>query len=177
MICKMWSHISVITFCQPHNRMFQSFKLSFLSIIKVISLRCLVSKAHGYFSKSTGESLSWILSSISNKSCCTTSCCSQQSVTFAFFFEDRVKGWSFWCFSIEVKLLQGYKIGQTPWVNRFREKMLLTHSSEFADSWTIFILSSFDQIRPGIPLWLILGKTKEANLCWNPNMINDRNSS
>ena len=49
--------------------------------------------------------------------------------------------------------------------------MLLTHSSGFADSKTIFIFSSFDQITPSIPFGLLLGKTKDANLCWNLNII------
>ena len=97
--------------------MFQSFKLNFLSIIKVNGLRCLISKALGCFSKSTSESSSWILQSVSNKSCCTY-CCSLQSAIFAFFLGNRFKG-SFRCFSVEVNLIQGCKSGLAPLINLF----------------------------------------------------------
>ena len=130
--------------------MFQFFKLNLLNITKAIGQRCLISNASSwlfFFSKSTGESPSRILSSVSHKSCCLSSCCWLQPAIFTFFLGDRFEGF-FWCFSNEIKL--------------FRQKMLLKHSSRFADSKTTFILSLLDQITPSIPFWLFLRKTKKS---------------
>ena len=146
--------IFVRTFFQLLNWTCQTFKVSFLCIIKDIRMRCLIMKYLVCFFKPSFASLRWILSSISNKYCCISFCYLLHSIIFTFSLIYRLKGFPMlfnWCKVVprvynwsDFLLDQCFPITCRRPVTFFRKKIILIHWSWFFNLKAIFILSSFD---------------------------------